>query len=229
VNGRTLLGLGAGVLVTAGVVAVAADRRRLAGQLATAQQSVLEDPLTGLANRAGLDAGLAQITAAGQSYGLLLLDLDGFKQVNDTLGHDTGDLVLVEVSNRLVDLVDTDAVVARLGGDEFVVAAPSPAPGISARLARQAVEALRQPFDRIGVTVPIGVSVGVVHASAGEPVRAVLHTADVAMYRAKTAGGGFVEHDPFAGLLTPETTPTARLRDMHGLGRRAATAKAVAA
>lgn len=214
---RFLFGLGAGAFV--GLVAAAVEHRRLMGQLTDARRSALEDPLTGLANRTGLAAGLGQITGAGQPYALVMLDLDGFKQVNDTLGHDAGDSVLVEVGNRLVDLVDADAVVARLGGDEFVVAAPSPEPGISAGLARDVVTALKRPFD-VGVTVPIGVSVGVVHAGAGESVTAVLHSADVAMYRAKAAGGGLVEHEPFAGLRAPETHfPTTRLRDMHGLAR----------
>jgi diguanylate cyclase len=227
-RGRMLLSLGAGALVTAGVVVAAVDRHRLTGQLAAARRSALVDPLTGLANRSGWDAGLELLTAGRGSYALLLADLDGFKAVNDEFGHDAGDLVLAEVGRRLVDLVDADAVVARLGGDEFAIAAPSPAPAISAGLAREVVDAFDRPFDlRTGELVRVGVSVGVVHAGTGEPVRSVLHTADVAMYRAKTAGGGMVEHDPFAGLLTPETSvPAARLRDMNDLGR---SVKAVAA
>jgi diguanylate cyclase (GGDEF)-like protein len=225
-NARVLVRVGAGALVTAGVVAAAVDRRRLVGRLADARRSAVVDPLTGLSNRAGWDAGLARMTG---SYAALLIDLDRFKPVNDTYGHDAGDLVLVEVGRRLVALVDADAVVARLGGDEFAVAAPSPAPAMSAGLAREVSVALSRPFSVGGHRIDLGASVGVVHASASEPLRAVLHTADVAMYTAKTNGGGVVEHDPYAGLLTPGTdAPTARLRDMTDLGRAAAT-KAVAA
>lgn len=222
-SARLLAGVGAGALLSVGVVAVEWGRRRLVDQLVDARRQASVDPLTGLANRAGLHAGLAGLTG---SYAALLVDLDKFKPVNDTYGHDVGDLVLIEVGRRLVALVDDDAVVARLGGDEFVLAAPSPAPGISAHLGREVLAALSRPVAVAGLLIEIGASVGVVHAGAGEPVAAVLHTADVVMYRAKTSGVGMVEHDPFAGLLSPGDAPAARLRDMSGLGR---AVKAVAA
>ncbi|MEV0733426.1 GGDEF domain-containing protein [Polymorphospora sp. NPDC050346] len=226
-SARLVLGVTAGVL-TAGVVAVVeVGRRRLTSQLATARRDAVTDSLTGLANRPGLEAGLARLVKAGHPYGLLMIDLDGFKQVNDSLGHAAGNAVLIEVGRRLVDLVDgQDAVVARPGGDEFVVAVPAAAPVLAAELAHEAAALIKLPIWVDGKTVEVGASVGVVHAGTAEPMSAVLHTADIAMYQAKVSGG-VVEHDPVAGLVMPPADqPAARLRDMTGIGRglRAVTA-----
>ncbi|MEV0732411.1 GGDEF domain-containing protein [Polymorphospora sp. NPDC050346] len=229
-SARVLFGVAAGVLAAGMVATVEVGRRRLVAERDAARRDATTDGLTGLANRAGLEAGLARLVEAGQPYGLLMVDLDGFKQVNDTYGHAAGNAVLVEVGRRLVDLVDDQdngGVAARLGGDEFVVAFPAGAPVLAAELAHEALALIKLPVWATGKSVQVGASVGVVHAGTAEPIPAVLHTADIAMYQAKEAGGGVVERDPVAGLVTPlADKPSARLRDMVAFGRgmRAVTA-----
>jgi GGDEF domain-containing protein len=107
------------------------NRQRLAAEH-EARRLAMEDPLTGLPNRRqfedALKAALGSPPRAGGSHGLLLLDLNGFKKVNDVHGHPTGDEVLIGVGNRLKAAVRENDLVARLGGDEFAVLAPTPPP-----------------------------------------------------------------------------------------------------
>lgn len=219
--------LAAGPALAAGIAAGrllgALATRRVRRQLAAARRAAGTDVLTGLANRAALVADLAARRRAGRPHALVLFDLDGFKAVNDTYGHDAGDALLVQVADRLADMVagHPDAVVARLGGDEFVVAASSPAPAVSALLGHDVVIALARPCVLPGGDqVAVRASVGVVHASGADDPRRVLRAADTAMYQAKAAGGdGVVEHDVLAGLPPVDDQPAVRLRDMTGLGR----------
>ncbi|WP_420118127.1 GGDEF domain-containing protein [Micromonospora sp.] len=195
---------------------VRADRVRLA----EARRLVAIDPLTGLANRSGLSAVLADLV--DEPYDVALVDLDGFKEVNDTFGHDAGDAVLVEVAARLsaaLDEVD-GAVVARLGGDEIVLVCPSPAP-IAGILGAEVVRVLAAP-----VVLPGGrellvrASVGAVSAMAGDDSSRVLRAADLALYRAKAAGGDQVaEYDRAEDLPVIEQRPVVRLREMTGTAR----------
>ncbi|MFY1573319.1 GGDEF domain-containing protein [Verrucosispora sp. WMMD703] len=189
-------------------------------QLAQARRAALVDPLTGLANRAGLAEALADL--AGEPYDLAIVDLDGFKQVNDTYGHDAGDAVLVEVAGRLSDAIyEVDgSVVARLGGDEMVMVCPSPAP-IAHLLGTEAVRALAAP-----VTLPGGqelavrASVGAVSAMVGDQPSRVLRAADLALYRAKAGGGDQVaEYNRIAELPEIETRPVVRLRELSETAR----------
>jgi diguanylate cyclase (GGDEF)-like protein/PAS domain S-box-containing protein len=179
----------------ANVLATALDRAET--EAATRHQA-LHDPLTGLANRAFLHAQLDQaLTAARRDrsrVALLLLDVDRFKLVNDTVGHSAGDAVLVEVADRLRRIVRGGDLAARLGGDEFVVAAG----GIDderdvAALAGRIVDAFAEPFGAGGRQWQLGASVGVAlgdgHATADD----LLRDADLAMYRAKDAGGARYE------------------------------------
>ena len=148
------------------------------------------DPLTGLGNRALLAAEVARAqrqARGGDRLSLLLLDLDGFKAVNDSLGHAAGDRLLVRLSERLVATVGPEDVVARLGGDEFAVLVDAPTPGAGLRAARRLLDALSVPVEFSGRTVRVTASIGVVEqfgGSAGD----VLRDADVAMYAAKSAG-----------------------------------------
>ncbi|TDB80167.1 GGDEF domain-containing protein [Micromonospora sp. KC721] len=190
---------------------VRADRVRLA----EARRAAFTDPLTGLANRAGLAGALADL--ARESYDLAIVDLDGFKQVNDTYGHDAGDAVLVEVAARLsaaIDEVD-GSVVARLGGDEIVLVCPSPAP-IANLLGAEVLRALTTPVALPGgQELTVRASVGVVSAMVGDVPSRVLRAADLALYRAKAAGGDQVaEYDRIVELPPVETRPVVRLREM---------------
>ncbi|WP_433121975.1 GGDEF domain-containing protein [Micromonospora sp. CA-246542] len=190
---------------------VRADRARLA----EAYQLVGTDPLTGLANRSGLAAALVDL--ADEPYDIALVDLDGFKQVNDTYGHDAGDAVLIEVAARLLDAVSEvdGAVVARLGGDEIVLVCPSPAP-IAGILGAEVMRVLAAPVVLPdGRELPVRASVGAVSAMAGDESSRVLRAADLVLYRAKAAGGDQVaEYDRVDDLPVVETRPVVRLRDM---------------
>ncbi|MGC9670974.1 diguanylate cyclase domain-containing protein [Planosporangium sp. 12N6] len=199
--------------------AYVAGRASTRPALAEARHAAQADPLTGLANRAGVQAELARRAAARAPYALLLVDLDGFKAVNDTFGHAAGDAVLVEVARRLSGLVADLGLAARLGGDEFVVIASSPAAVFSTLLARDVARAIARPMDAEGHRVRVGGSVGVVHAMPGHDARELLRAADVAMYRAKTTRAGVVEYDLTLGEVDVDEQPAARLRDMVDTGR----------
>ena len=152
------------------------------------------DHLTRLANRHHLETEAKRVLAeTGDADGaLLLLDLDGFKAVNDTHGHLIGDRLLQAVARRLRECHKRHGLVARLGGDEFAVLqldAAQPAPALA--LANDIVAALRVPFSIEGKTLRIGASVGIaLLRDAGGSLDVVLQQADAALYEAKRAGKG---------------------------------------
>lgn len=154
------------------------------------------DDLTGLPNRAllreRLQQELAHARRDGNQLALLFLDLDRFKSVNDTLGHDGGDQLLRVTASRLRACVRECDTVARLGGDEFVVLLTGlPSPQQAAALAGQVLALLAQPFQIDGTECFIGASIGVsVFPADGSTAEELLKHADIAMYRAKAAGRG---------------------------------------
>ncbi len=152
------------------------------------------DALTGLANRVTLHEAIEQVLS-GDGGALMMIDLDRFKAVNDTLGHSTGDALLVAVARRLQQLVRPGDIVARLGGDEFAVLVRVPVDGATARaLAERLVDAFAQPCDVQGRQLSVGLSVGVVLAPAhARGVDELIGNADLALYAAKEAGGQRVE------------------------------------
>jgi diguanylate cyclase (GGDEF)-like protein/PAS domain S-box-containing protein len=166
------------------------------------------DALTGLPNRSlfrdTLEAALAR-AARGDGFALLCLDLDRFKEVNDTLGHPVGDLLLREVTERLrAELRETD-MLARLGGDEFAVIQSQVAqPQDATALARRLVEALSLPFDLDGQHVVVGTSIGIALAPQdGLDGAMLMKASDMALYRAKSEGRGrwrFFEPDMDASM-----------------------------
>lgn len=150
------------------------------------------DPLTGLVNRDELVRGLAALdpASAGPVVAVIFCDLDRFKRVNDSRGHQVGDEVLVAVSRRIRAAIRPQDTLARLGGDEFVVACPGLAEAPDARAIAERVRAtLAQPVSAGGHTLRITASVGVATSPADEvdPVR-LLGAADAAMYREKQEG-----------------------------------------
>ena len=157
----------------------------------------LNDPLTGLPNRRMLHELLVRMRASarrsGSSFGLLFIDLDEFKQTNDTLGHTAGDVLLVEAGRRLRACVREGDAVGRLGGDEFAVLAPIAAGqahdlGI---LASRLVAGLDEPFAMHGVEVRTGASIGIaVWPDDADDIDMLLSEADLALYAAKQAGRG---------------------------------------
>lgn len=152
------------------------------------------DPLTGLPNRVLLDDRLTQAMAHagrdGQQFAVLVIDLDRFKLVNDSLGHRAGDELLNEVAQRLSAIVRNIDTVARVGGDEFVlVVSPSPEPQDAEQVARRAIEVLQTPTRICGVDLRISPSIGIAFYPAdGTSTEALMANADAAMYCAKQRG-----------------------------------------
>jgi diguanylate cyclase (GGDEF)-like protein len=188
----TLL-LGGGLLILFATLfrIVAAASRRLRHQ-------AVHDALTGLPNRSLLHQR-AERAFRGDGLGaMLLIDLDRFKEVNDTLGHDYGDQLLVEVAARLAAAVRRGDTLARLGGDEFAVLLDGlPHRGAVADLAGRLQDALREPFGLGGVAIELEASVGVaIYPDHGTTVSTLLQRADVAMYEAKRGRHGILTYSP---------------------------------
>lgn len=152
------------------------------------------DALTGLANRKQfyerLNQSLDWASTHNQLIALMFLDLDGFKQVNDTLGHDTGDQLLQVVAKRLTNSLRSTDIVARLGGDEFTVILPGiPQADYAAKVAQKILDALSQVFVLEGRNVYVTVSIGIsIFPLDGEDEETLIKNADTAMYRAKQLG-----------------------------------------
>jgi diguanylate cyclase (GGDEF)-like protein len=154
------------------------------------------DPLTGLVNRTLLQQrlaeGIAQARADRAGFALLYLDLDGFKLINDTRGHGTGDALLMQVAERLLTATNEREMVARMGGDEFAIGMPLDEPGRSAcAVAADIIARLQAPFEIDGAPCRVNVSIGIAqypdHAAAANDL---LRNADIAMYKAKHDGTG---------------------------------------
>ena len=152
------------------------------------------DALTGLPNRAMFQDRLEQALSRvrrGEHVALLCLDLDGFKRVNDTLGHPIGDKLLQAVAQRLRDNTRETDLVARLGGDEFAIIQSLTREPLDARLlADRLVTSLSESFDVQGQRMNVGASIGVILAEGSSNADELLRNADIALYRAKAAGRG---------------------------------------
>ncbi len=169
------------------------------------------DPLTGLENRFSLNLHLEQLLTqarrAGQVVALLFLDLDHFKKVNDSHGHQTGDLLLVEVAQRLRELLRDVDIIARLGGDEFIVVmAGALTPDLVSAVAVRIVQSLAAPYQLEGQTMYCGSSVGIaMFPSDAANAGTLLRHADTAMYVAKSQGrGNFQFYSPAMNAATHE-------------------------
>jgi diguanylate cyclase (GGDEF)-like protein len=184
------------VLIAAFVVArqllgLRANDRLLAGirrQQAELEHLAMHDPLTGLANRARFGTVLAERLDAHRGAGVLLVDIDDFKTVNDTMGHAVGDQLLFEVAQRLRHHSTVSRLAARLGGDEFAVLLDADEPAEAEEAAARILSALAVPF-RVGEhQLLANASIGVALAGPGDSADEVLRNADIAMYAAKAAG-----------------------------------------
>ncbi len=163
---------------------------------AKSQYLAYHDSLTGLGNRLlfkdQLEEALNDVSAAPHPVAVLFLDLDGFKAVNDTLGHSIGDLLLKSVATKLRDILQRTDRIARLGGDEFAILQVSvPQPGSSIALAEKIIEIVGQPCCIDGHDVTVGASIGIAVAHPGDiNTETFLKSADLAMYSAKSEGRG---------------------------------------
>ncbi len=179
-------------------------RKRVARLLAASRAEervrrlAFHDPLTGLPNRMLFRERLLALLARGPidncCHAVLFLDLDRFKLVNDTLGHETGDLLLKAVAERITGCVRACDLVARLGGDEFtIILERVAAPEVAAAVARKIFEVLSHPFGFLGQEVYVGASVGIaLYPNDGRDIGTLLKHADMAMYRAKEDGNRVV-------------------------------------
>ncbi|MGI4893996.1 MAG: putative bifunctional diguanylate cyclase/phosphodiesterase [Janthinobacterium lividum] len=161
-------------------------------------RAVRTDPLTGLGNRRAFAEIIEPLLADERGAGLLLLDLDGFKDVNDTLGHAAGDEVLVQVANALAAMVGERGAVTRLGGDEFAVIVPDPIDAAEVEIvAKRILAALAVGEFSVGV-IPIDLhgSIGIAISGVdGCSLQELLQHADIAMYAAKRARVGVLRYD----------------------------------
>jgi diguanylate cyclase (GGDEF)-like protein len=171
------------------------ELRREADHLA---EAVATDVLTGLANRVGLSQRAQQLHADQQAHAVMLLDLDRFKPVNDTHGHEVGDRLLVAVAQRLQGQMREGDLVARLGGDEFVILLSGRhTPAQLATMAQRLCEAVRLPYPHADQLISVDASVGIARCPEhGQTLTELLRHADAAMYRAKQAHSGFAFYEP---------------------------------
>lgn len=197
------------------VALLSAHLRSLRRRLAAAQYEATHDTLTGLANRRGVLAHLRAATRHGVPIGVVMVDLDNFKTVNDTLGHAGGDDLLRQVA-RLVQALPTPPVrlAGRLGGDEFVIVVDGGADTTGA-LAHEIWDLIGgAPLTVAGYRVDVAASVGHVSSRLGLTARQLLHYADLAMYHAKSAGGGVTAYRRIPADPEVVDRPARRRRDL---------------
>jgi diguanylate cyclase (GGDEF)-like protein len=160
------------------------------------EHAAMHDETTGLPNRRRLETQLLEYQRSVSTLvATLFIDLDGFKRVNDGLGHHTGDLLLREVGRRLQLTVRQEDLVARYGGDEFVVVCEVPELAAAEDVADRIRQAIEQPFDDLPEGFPISASIGMSVARTEDPdwnPDRLIREADHAMYSAKNAGGNRV-------------------------------------
>ena len=171
------------------------ERVRLEEELT---RQAFHDGLTELANRAlfrdRLDHALAQSVRSRTTLAVLLVDLDGFKQVNDSLGHDAGDHLLQQVAGRFAAVTRPGDTLARLGGDEFALLLEGANEQIATEVAGRLLSSLAEPMEIAGRSLGLGASIGVViHEGDGGASESLIRDADLAMYAAKEAGRGRYE------------------------------------
>ena len=175
---RQLLSLRENTLALRGICRQQAELERLA----------LSDNLTGLPNRSRFLVALGERLAAHQPAGALLIDIDDFKMVNDTIGPTAGDQLLSQVAQRLREHCAAGEMPARLGGDEFAVLLPADEPELAEAAASRVLLALAEPFPIADQQLLLHASAGIALAGAGEGADEVLRNADIAMYAAKESG-----------------------------------------
>jgi diguanylate cyclase len=160
-----------------------------------------QDPLTGLANRSrfseDLEAAIGAASSAVAGVSILLMDLDRFKYVNDTLGHSVGDHVLEQVARRIQEVASSAACIARLGGDEFAVLLTGSSPECVQETAQSIITALESPILYEGQPLDVGTSIGIAcFPDHGSDAQTLVRNADIAMYAAKRNKSGCQSYDP---------------------------------
>jgi diguanylate cyclase (GGDEF)-like protein/PAS domain S-box-containing protein len=200
-------------------VAFLRDVTQARHQVTSLRHQAMHDALTGLANRTmlfeKLERALEEARADRTRLALLVMDLDRFKEVNDTFGHEFGDALLRQVAFRVQNQLRGDDVAARLGGDEFAVVLPDVAdPSSAATTARRILGTLEQPFVIEGQVLEVGGSIGIaLFPEHGADARTLLRRADVAMYTAKQRQSGYsFHHDDHASRSPDQLALVVELR-----------------
>ena len=190
--------LGGLVLLYLALFRIVSDAsKRLRHQVKANEYQAFHDVLTGLANRAlfrdRVQQGIREAEREGWMLSVMLMDLDRFKEINDTLGHHQGDIVLQQIAGRINDVLRGNDTVARLGGDEFAILLPHvPDPAAAIHVAEKIREALHRPFVVEALALDVHASIGIsFYPGHGEDVDLLLQRADVAMYLAKSANSGY--------------------------------------
>jgi diguanylate cyclase (GGDEF)-like protein/PAS domain S-box-containing protein len=170
-------------------------------QQETLRYRATHDSLTDLPNRNLLHERLEEALASARQHtwpvAFLLLDLDRFKEINDTLGHHIGDLLLRKIARRLESSVRESDTIARLGGDEFAILMPATGLESANQMARKLIQALEEPFQVEGLSLQVETSVGItLYPEHGNAPAALIRRADVAMYAAKKERSGVMVYDP---------------------------------
>ncbi|RWW96410.1 EAL domain-containing protein [Paenarthrobacter ureafaciens] len=173
---------------------VAARTRQLHEAHREMQHMAMTDSLTGLSNRSAFTAALTdaqeKAAAQGQRPAILLLDMDGFKGINDSLGHTIGDKVLETVAGRITGAVRDEDIVARMGGDEFAILLHDVTPAIAASIGNRVLAAVDGILEIEGHHVRCGASMGLRMAAPGQSAQEIMMEADIAMYESKAEGRG---------------------------------------
>lgn len=188
------------------------------------EQLATHDSLTGLPNRALINTWLHQMldtVRQGESIAVMFIDLDRFKEVNDSMGHAPGDILLCEVAARLQKVMRPDDIMARLGGDEFIAAACcSHGPESAVSIAEKLLNALAVPFDIEGQEVVVSASIGIsMFPQDGQTNELLFQNADTAMYRAKAAGRNCYRFFEAAMSVTAKARMTIEQALRHALER----------
>ena len=197
-----------GALTSLLLLRIHRSRLDLEASRTEAQRLAFHDSLTGLPNRALFENRLAvALSRRDVQVAVLLLDLDRFKNINDTLGHQAGDLVICEFGSRLSALLREGDTIARLGGDEFAILVENAALPAVEKLAARIIEDVKLPFGIFGAQVYVGTSIGIALATAprGDPLELV-READIALYGAKDGGRSTYR------LFSPAMDDSVRLR-----------------
>ncbi len=180
--------------------------RQKIGYTSELEFQATHDALTDLPNRSALYARLEKLlNYQGKPFALLMLDLDGFKEINDTLGHHSGDLLLKELGPRMLNAIGPDDLLVRLGGDEFaILIVPVSSVTSVMRRAEQLLEVLRQPYHLEDIEVQVDASIGIALApDHGHTSSLLLRHADVAMYSAKRRNLNVVLYEPELDVHSP--------------------------
>lgn len=173
------------------------------------EKLALHDSLTNLPNRFciqdNLNRGIADAKLTGSSFTVIMMDLDRFKEINDTLGHDCGDQLLVEVGRRLQSMLRPTDLIGRLGGDEFAILLPDTDEAGAGIVAGKMLAALEPPFKLADMAFNVGASLGIATSPKhGVTTSVLLKSADVAMYQAKNNKLGYCIYNPISDINTPD-------------------------